>query len=107
MSSLKPDPKICAFLEAEGISKAIEASLLSAQEVDQLMQSATATRYIITDYINNNPSWLKPEECHQQWHLEIRPRMVNRSWDGWYDAVEWRTGEDEMIIVFFHGYAPI
>ena len=107
MSPLEVDPEIRALLEADGIIRVTASHSLSVEEVDRLLRTAGGSRCILTDSIHKNPRWLTPLERNDLWRQEIRPRMLDPSWEGSYDALEWRTDKDESIIVLVHSYVPI
>ena len=109
MQRLKLDPEMRTFLEAAGILHVTGVRQLSAEDVDHLLQSEVV-RCVMTHCFDKGVEWLAPAERDNLWQQEIKPRLaspVNRPWDGWYDAREWRTDQHEPIIVFMHCYVPI
>ena len=107
MQPLELDPEMRALLETDGITHVMEVRSLDAEEVGRLLQSTDEIRCILTSGIHKNPRWLAPQERRDLWQQEIRPRMLNPSWEGSYEASEWRTDQNELIIVFLHSYVPI
>ncbi len=107
------------LLAEDGIVNITEMRVLNAEEVDRHLQSSDAIRCIITchlpegyyqgPYGEEGPRWLLSPERDTLWEKEIRPRLSsgNMKWDGFYDAWEWRTDQQELIIVFAYGFVPI
>jgi len=106
MQSLQLEPEILALLQADGILRVTAGRSLSVQDVDLLLLS-DAIRCVTMSAIHKGPRWLAPSERNRLWQEEIRPRMVNPSWEGAYQASEWHTDQNEQIVVFVHFYAPI
>ena len=109
MQTLMLTPKMLTLLATAGILHVVEVRQLKAKDVDHLLKSA-GVRCIVThcfDDVDDGVAWLAPAEQDRLWQEEIRPRLVNRPWDGWFDAWEWRTDQQEPIILFRQCYAPI
>ena len=106
MQALMLKPEMLTLLAAAGILHVVEVRQLGAEDVDQLLKSA-GVRCIVTHCFDDGVAWLAPAEQDRLWQEEIKPRLVNRPWDGWVDAWEWRTDQQEPIIVFMQCYVPI
>ena len=106
MQALILKPEMLTLLAAAGILHVVEVRELRAEDVDHLLKAA-GVRCLVTHCFGDGVAWLAPTEQDRLWQEEIKPRLVNRPWDGWFDAWEWRTDQQEPIILFRQCYAPI
>jgi FimV-like protein len=85
-----------------GVARATRVRSLTIAEVDQWLESG-AVRCALTEWTHTQLSWLPGPE-------RVRPLLVEPEAgfpaDG-YLAEEWRTDENEIILVFCHCYWPI
>lgn len=94
------------LLEAARIKSATEVRPLGAEDIDHLLQSA-GLRCVHMSRNHGWARWVTPSEINEFWLKQVRPNLDLGQWSGWYEVAEWRTDQDELIIVFVHTYAAI
>jgi hypothetical protein len=85
---------------------------LTAEDVDALMRS-TPLRFIVHDLPKRELTLIPAEKNHDYWEKTIKPRFLEPAdpnlffGAGAYQASEWRTESQELIIVLDYGYRPV
>jgi hypothetical protein len=81
---------------------------LNVEEIDDILHSLDGIQFIEASGLHPWSKWLTHQEFNERWQREIGPKTLNKGvWSGWYEALKWRTEQNEVFILFIHYYAPI
>jgi hypothetical protein len=98
-------------LEAAGLAYATQVRGLTAADIEALLRS-TPLQFIVFDLPHSKLKQIPVEQSQDFWGIYLKPRLVEPTGSlsdpyGCYQASEWRTANNELMILLIYFYWPV
>jgi hypothetical protein len=104
-------PVLRRLLDDSGLTNATLVRGLTAADIEALLRS-TPLQFIVFDLIFSKLQWIPPATNNKFWEMSVKSYLVEpteplRNPFGCYQATEWRTENNVLIIVLTLFYWPV